>query len=573
MSTVIESDVPIQGRSKKHVSQLKKPMQTTSNAFQRRHDLDALRAIAMLLGIVLHAALSFSPIPWTVNDSRQSDFYSVMFAAIHGFRMPLFFMVSGFFTAMLWRRRDLGGLIKQRVKRILLPLLLGCVTIVPAMWAVSYLARMPSPSGSPNASVWEAVVAGDVQRVHDAIHTSEIATDAVSQDGATLLTVSVFLGHTEMVKMLLDEGADIKQRNGDQGTALHSAAFIGRAEEAALLLQAGADPDAKDANGQTPKDLLKIDFGTSNYIASSFGVPLEEETLKAGRAGIAKQLGVDEYLGSGNSDASGLSADAIKALLFQMPVFMHLWFLYFLCWLVAAFVLYAALANSIGGAIKGLKIPKWIVCTPLSLLWLVPLTMLPQSFMSPGIFGPDSSIGLLPIPSVLAYYAVFFFFGAIYWDMDDSGNRLGRHWEICLVVAAVVIFPLGLDLVTGAFGIVTAFADPTTHSTVSGGAQALFTWLMIFGSIGACHRLLSNESKWMRYISDSSYWLYLAHLPLVLLAQWLVKDYAVPSFFKFVGITVLVSVFLLVTYEYGVRYTFIGRMLNGPRSRKEPSTA
>ena len=64
---------------------LKKPV-------ARRHDLDALRAIAMLLGIVLHVALSFSTIPWLVTDSRTSRFYNVLFSAIHGFRMPLFFM-------------------------------------------------------------------------------------------------------------------------------------------------------------------------------------------------------------------------------------------------------------------------------------------------------------------------------------------------------------------------------------------------------------------------------------------------------------------------------------------------
>ena len=44
----------------------------------------------MLLGIVLHAALSFAPIPWAVKDSQQSDFYYVLFAGIHGFRMPLY---------------------------------------------------------------------------------------------------------------------------------------------------------------------------------------------------------------------------------------------------------------------------------------------------------------------------------------------------------------------------------------------------------------------------------------------------------------------------------------------------
>ncbi|MFC1759550.1 hypothetical protein ACFL2H_12425 [Planctomycetota bacterium] len=45
--------------------------------FDRRHDLDALRAIAMLLGIVLHAALSFAPIPWVVQGSQQSGLSSV----------------------------------------------------------------------------------------------------------------------------------------------------------------------------------------------------------------------------------------------------------------------------------------------------------------------------------------------------------------------------------------------------------------------------------------------------------------------------------------------------------------
>jgi peptidoglycan/LPS O-acetylase OafA/YrhL len=37
----------------------------------RRHDLDALRAVAMLLGIVLHAALAFAPLEWIVKDSQQ----------------------------------------------------------------------------------------------------------------------------------------------------------------------------------------------------------------------------------------------------------------------------------------------------------------------------------------------------------------------------------------------------------------------------------------------------------------------------------------------------------------------
>ena len=90
---------------------------------------------------------------------------------------------------------------------------------------------------------------------------------------------------------------------------------------------------------------------------------------------------------------------------------------------------------------------------------------------------------------------------------------------------------------------------------------------MSVGSIGVCRRLLSGESKTMRYISDSSYWLYLVHLPLVLLAQWFVREMPVPAFVKFTGMTIVISAFLLLTYEYGVQYTLIGRILNGPRQR------
>ncbi|MBT4209173.1 acyltransferase family protein, partial [Candidatus Woesearchaeota archaeon] len=74
---------------------------------ERRHDLDALRAVAMLLGIALHAGLSFGTFGWIVQDSRTHWAFDLVVAAIHGFRMPMFFVVSGLFTAMLWRRRGL----------------------------------------------------------------------------------------------------------------------------------------------------------------------------------------------------------------------------------------------------------------------------------------------------------------------------------------------------------------------------------------------------------------------------------------------------------------------------------
>lgn len=520
----------------------------------------------MLLGIVLHVALAFTSIPWSVQDSQQSEFYFVLFNCIHGFRMPLFFMLSGFFTAMLWRKRGLGGLVKQRSKRILLPLIIGCFTIVPTMWGVGYFVSRPSATQTSDVEIWDAVVAGDSARAAALLKDGNVDIDAINADsGSTMLCTAAFLGHTELATMLVDAGADVNLPNRDRSTPLHIAVFMGNAAEASVLLQAGADPDATDGGGQTPKDLLKTDYGTTAFIAGSFGVQVDEETLMAGRAAIAKELGEEEYLGSKVDGGSSPNWEGLQGLLFYLPVFMHLWFLWFLCWLVVAFAVYAVVAK----VVHLERLPRWLICSPISLLWLIPLTVLPQSFMQPGTFGPDSSIGLLPIPSVLGYYAVFFFFGAIYWDMDDKQGQLGRWWSISLPIALLILFPLGMDVVTGAYGIMPQFADDSTTVLVSNLLQASFAWLMTFGSIGLCRQLLSSENATLRYVSDSSYWLYLVHLPLVLLAQWLVRDLQIPAFAKFSAIILVISTFLLLTYEYGVRYTWIGKLLNGPRTRPE----
>lgn len=535
-----------------------------NSRFDRRHDLDALRAIAMLLGLVLHIALSFAPTPWTVKDSQQSDAYYVLFASIHGFRMPLFFMISGFFTAMLWRKRGLASLVSQRFKRIFLPLVIGCLTIVPAMWVVSSVASRPSSSKAKSSLLFDAAVSGDIEQVRMELQKAESGINTRdANSGATPLCTAVFIGRTEIAQLLVDANADVNLPNRSLSTPLHIAAFMGRSKEAELLIRAGADVNVRDERNLTPAEILKTDFGTTNFIASSFGVPVTEDALLKGRKEIAEMLHTTEYLGSESTAAQSIDLEGLKGLLFQLPLFMHLWFLAFLCWLIAAFLIYAPFAK----LLRTEKLPRWLICSPISLLWLIPLTMLPQSFMATGSFGPDSSIGLLPIPHVLLYYAIFFFYGAVYWDMDDASGQLGRWWYVGLPIALLIVFPLALDLASGTFGIIPKLNDPAMNAMLCNFLQASFAWLMIFSSIGLARRLLFSENKTMRYISDSSYWLYLAHLPLVILAQWLVKDVELPAFLKFVGITIATTAVLLLTYEYGVRYTVIGRLLNGPRTR------
>jgi peptidoglycan/LPS O-acetylase OafA/YrhL len=102
---------------------------------------------------------------------------------------------------------------------------------------------------------------------------------------------------------------------------------------------------------------------------------------------------------------------------------------------------------------------------------------------------------------------------------------------------------------------------------------ALYAWLISFGLMGLFRKICPVENSTLRYLSDSAYWVYLAHLPLIIAAQYVVRDWPLPALVKFVLIVVVVTSFLLWTYQTMVRYTWLGRFLNGPRVRPERVTA
>lgn len=92
----------------------------------RYHGMDALRGLAMLLGIVLHAALPYMPgLEWfwpAEKGSSNAIWFLEVF--IHSWRMPLFFIVSGFFTHLVISRRSWKYWWKNRTLRIGLPIVI-----------------------------------------------------------------------------------------------------------------------------------------------------------------------------------------------------------------------------------------------------------------------------------------------------------------------------------------------------------------------------------------------------------------------------------------------------------------
>lgn len=118
----------------------------------RIHAFDHLRALAMLAGVVFHAALAYSPIMhgfWPTAYRAQSPWIDAVVWFLHLVRMPLFFVVAGYFTASLIARRGWSGLLRQRLRRILVPMLVAwplvhVATSASTQWALDHVAH-PSP--------------------------------------------------------------------------------------------------------------------------------------------------------------------------------------------------------------------------------------------------------------------------------------------------------------------------------------------------------------------------------------------------------------------------------------------
>jgi hypothetical protein len=190
--------------------------------------------------------------------------------------------------------------------------------------------------------------------------------------------------------------------------------------------------------------------------------------------------------------------------------------------------------------------------------WLVPLSLVPQLFMGQsmsGAFGPDTSFGLLPQPHLLVYYGCFYFFGAATFAAEGMETRLGARWPL-LLPAAAVLFVVGLATI----GVRPAAAV----------VQPAYAWAMSLGLIGLFHRFFPHPSARVAWLADAAYWMYLAHVPLVLAAQLAVREWPLPGGVKFLLILTAVTFVLLVSYAWCVRPTIIGRILNGPRAATKP---
>jgi len=177
-----------------------------------------------------------------------------------------------------------------------------------------------------------------------------------------------------------------------------------------------------------------------------------------------------------------------------------------------------------------------------------------------------AGMALLPAFRAFAYYALFFALG---WWLHRRIHLVDmlRSWvPLYLGIGFVAYIAWGISL--KAAMAPEAAAHITKIKLVGHTAAALYSWCMTFAVTGLFLRFANGHRPWTRYIADASYWWYLWHLPIVIALQIWVAAWPLNGWLKLLLILALTSAILWPSYHYFVRYTWIGRILNGPRERK-----
>lgn len=244
----------------------------------------------------------------------------------------------------------------------------------------------------------------------------------------------------------------------------------------------------------------------------------------------------------------------------------HLWFLYYLLLVSLSIVLMRSLVD-LHKPIKDKftqvadRITQWLGHSRVAMIAFATPTAACLWFMNHwGMDTPDKS--LVPhIPAALIYGG-FFLFG---WLLHRSTGLIEQFaqltWgKLALCLSAIIAANLLAS-------VEMQFAHPHYNLIKCGFvfSYAVMMWSLVALSIGLFKHFFDRPSQTIRYLADSSYWLYLIHLPIVIWLQiafaelpwhWSIKLAAICA------ITISVS---LLLYEVCVRSTSIGAVLNGKR--------
>lgn len=177
-----------------------------------------------------------------------------------------------------------------------------------------------------------------------------------------------------------------------------------------------------------------------------------------------------------------------------------------------------------------------------------------------GVPTPDQSL----IPNLPAAVQFGLAFG-LGWLLHRQAGLLAvmqARWPLNLAVAVALTASLLAQM--GVTPVVTP-DQPGLTKAFHAAAYALAIWTWTFAVIGLAMRFLADHSPARRYIADSSYWIYVIHLPIVIFLQAWLSRLDWPALVKFGVVLAIGFAVMFASYELLVRHTFLGGWLNGRR--------
>ncbi len=181
-------------------------------------------------------------------------------------------------------------------------------------------------------------------------------------------------------------------------------------------------------------------------------------------------------------------------------------------------------------------------------------TLVSQNWFTP------TSISLIPVPSTLIYYGLFFAFGCVMAsNLSLLSTKLRKLWPIGLSFSLMLI---------GIYWFLFSHFHENAIAKLSGEViWGILPWLMIVTLFFCFESLASKPNKIWRYLGDSTYWIYIAQMPIIMVLSLIFFTGKPILFVAVPSVVVITLAILLISYQLLIRKRRYLNYIDGARSK------
>jgi len=161
---------------------------------------------------------------------------------------------------------------------------------------------------------------------------------------------------------------------------------------------------------------------------------------------------------------------------------------------------------------------------------------------------------------ILGYYFAFFLFGALFFRLENNGRnfieKISKKQKFFYWIPIISFFAC-------------LIIDENKTYLLGELFNFIYTWSSAIVLVLIFYKFINKPNSKIRYLSNASYYIYIIHIPFIILFQGIFSSLEIHHSVKFIMIIILTTGISLITYHYFVRNTFIGILLNGKKSKEQ----